>query len=672
VKQYNGRVLGLRQFFFFPLLLACAIAGNLTAAESDPKLVRIVDAVRSSTGVDDAMRVMRSVWERDRWFTFPKFRETAEYLAGEMRRRGFQDARVIGAPADGRTQFGFWTMPLAWDVRSATLTLADGTLLADYAREPASLGMWSGPTPPGGIEAEIVWLKDARPDAIRQSDLRGKLVLTDVNPAGIKWLLARQGALGAINAFTENRALRNGRQWVNAWGDKGWGFLKGDTPLLSFSITPAQSDRLKQMLAAGPVRAKAVVDARLYEGEYPYMTALLPGVTAEEVLTLGHMAEQGAHDNATGVAAMVAALSALNQLIADGKLAKPRRSIRMLAMGELYGTMHYLSTAPQARRTVAAIAVDTPAAPYEMPGTEYTFSLNPHAASSFVDALILKTAEAHLGRLSPPRPFRAVEFMPGTDSFLGEPMIGIGTVWPYSGTGVHSHHNSADTPDTVDRRSLRDLIVITAAYLYAIASAGDPDIEWLAGMTAARYETLLREEATVDWQKAADLGRALHDAQERVRYREDRGLAAVRSLLRLTTSQALLDPAARRIQASAREALESLQRNAGLAARMMGLPPPVRAVAPPADPREAEASRIVVKRKRMGSLTLDDLPQDQWEGWPSGAWGKLQQTALFWCDGQRSLAEVMRLTRLENGPSKFDFIGYFRFLERHGYVEFAK
>jgi hypothetical protein len=665
-------VIGLPQFFFLFVLLACATAGILTAAGPDPKLVRIVDAVRSSADVDDAMRVMRSVWERDRWFTFPKFRETAEYLADEMQRRGFRDARVIGAPADGKTQFGFWTMPLAWDVRSATLTLADGTVLADYARVPASLGMWSGATPPGGIEAEIVWLKEARPDAIRKSDLRGKLVLTDVNPAGIKWLLARQGAVGAINAFTENRALRNDRQWVNAWGDKGWGFLKGDTPLLSFSVTPAQSDRLKEMLAAGPVRARAVVDARLYEGEYPYMTALLPGVTAEEVLTLGHMAEQGAHDNATGVAAMVAALSALNKLIANGTIDKPRRSIRMLAMGELYGTMHYLSTLDPTRRPVAAIAVDTPAAPYEMPGTEYTFSLNPHAASSFVDALALKTAEAHLSRLSPPRPFRAVEFVPGTDSFLGEPMIGAGTVWPYSGTGVHTHHNSADTPETVDPRSLRDLIVITAAYLYAIASAGDPDIEWLAGMTAARYETLLREEATVDWQKTADAGRALHDARERVRYREDRGIAAVRSLLRLTRSQALLDGAVRRIQAAAREALDSLQRNANLAAKMMGRPSPVQAVAPPADPREAEASRIVVKRKRMGSLTLDDLPQDQWEGWPSGAWGKLQQTALFWCDGRRSLAEVIRLTRLENGPSKFDFIGYFRFLEKHGYVEFAK
>ena len=34
--------------------------------------------------------------------------------------------------------------------------------------------------------------------------------------------------------------------------------------------------------------------------------------------------------------------------------------------------------------------------------------------------------------------------------------------------------------------------------------------------------------------------------------------------------------------------------------------------------------------------------------------------------------EVIRLTRLEMGDTKFDFVGYFRFLEKNGYVEFAK
>ena len=38
-------------------------------------------------------------------------------------------------------------------------------------------------------------------------DLRGKLALTEENPANIKWLLVKAGALGAINTFTENPGL---------------------------------------------------------------------------------------------------------------------------------------------------------------------------------------------------------------------------------------------------------------------------------------------------------------------------------------------------------------------------------------------------------------------------------------------------------------------------------
>ena len=73
-----------------------------------------------------------------------------------------------------------------------------------------------------------------------------------------------------------------------------------------------------------------------------------------------------------------------------------------------------------------------------------------------------------------------------------------------------------------------------------------------------------------------------------------------------------------------------------------------------------------------GTLPLDDLPHEKWEGYPPGAWAAIPTIALYWCDGHRNLAEVIRLTRLELGPAEFDFIGYFRFLARHGYVEISE
>jgi hypothetical protein len=86
-----------------------------------------------------------------------------------------------------------------------------------------------------------------------------------------------------------------------------------------------------------------------------------------------------------------------------------------------------------------------------------------------------------------------------------------------------------------------------------------------------------------------------------------------------------------------------------------------------------DAETIIVRRKRLGTIPMDDIPRDRWQGYPSGAWDKLVTVALYWCDGKRNLSEVIHLTEMEMGhPSDFDFVGYFRFLKQLGYVDFAK
>lgn len=69
---------------------------------------------------------------------------------------------------------------------------------------------------------------------------------------------------------------------------------------------------------------------------------------------------------------------------------------------------------------------------------------------------------------------------------------------------------------------------------------------------------------------------------------------------------------------------------------------------------------------------MDDLRTAERAGYPPAAWWNSRVAALYWCDGKRDLAEVIRLTRLEMGPDKIDYVDYFRFLERKGYVEFVR
>lgn len=595
-----------------------AAIATFAAHAAAPDLPGRIETVRRDVRPQEAMQWMRDVYATDRWFTFPKFQETAEFLQRTMKEIGLERVEIVAVPADGKSQFGFWTMPMAWDARAATLEIigASPVVLADYRKIPASLGMWSGPTPPQGVVADVVELPS--PPDIAKLDLKGKLVLTSRNPADFKWELVKAGAIGAINAFTENPALVDGRQWINAWGDRGWAFNKGDTPLLSFSISPRQAALLRSRLKQGRVQVRAKVDTRYYEGAYPYVTGVIPGASPdEEVLTLGHTSEQGAQDNATGVAAMLESVATLNRLIASGRLARPRRSIRILLMGEMYAALHYIAVNPECvKRTVAAMCLDTPASAYELKGTEYSFYMNPHSGTAYTDGLINEIARVYFPRVG--RPWHWKPFLPGTDCYLGEPSVGIPTTWAYSGTGVQTHHNSEDTPDRVDARSLRDLTIVNAIFLYTMASAGEAEAPWLAELGARHWagDTL---------------------------YRKERGNQAVLSVLRLV-------PEARRD--AVRKSLEPL----------------LRPVAPP----PAGRGGMIVRRKRFGTIPLDDLAPDQREGFPSGAWTLPPSIALYWCDGKRALDEVIRLTEAEIGPTKFDYPGYFQFLARRGYVDIVQ
>ncbi|PYT38933.1 MAG: hypothetical protein DMG45_21710 [Acidobacteria bacterium] len=650
-------------------------------------LGQLIQTIRSEVKTEEAMNFMRQVYSTDRWFTFPKFQETAEYLKQSMKGIGLEDVELSGVPADGSSQSGFWTMPLAWDVKSARLEIVDPPVpsdiatLADYQKIPASLGMWSGATPPEGVMAELVSLPDADLPGLGEMHLTGKLVLMNQNPAGFKWALVKSGALGAINTFSENSSLENGRQWINAWGDQGWGFTKGSTPLLSFSISPREGALVRKLLAErGVVRVRATVDSRYYAGTYPLVTGVIRGSGPEEVLTLGHSFEQGAQDNATGVAAMLESLATLNRLILSGKLPRPKRSIRLLTMGELYGSMYYIEAYPdRIRRTVAAMCMDTPAASYDLAGTEYTFYMNPHAAKSYTDGFILRVAQEYFSQVH--RPWHEHQSMSGTDTYLSEPMINVPTVWAYSGSGVETHHNSEDTPDRVDPRSLRDVATVNAAYLYYLANASESEAMRLAELSQTRgYEQILQStapflERAAATSNAQDLGRLLQDALDHVSYSVGRESQAVLSVHRLVPelnqkdAAASLAPMIEGLRRFGEEQTSRVRRAIDRRAQELGLQAPVQPIVV-LDTQGDKAARIVVKRKRFGTLPLDDMPTDQREGYPSGAWESIPITALYWCDGHRNLAEVIHLTRMELGPTDFDFIGYFRFLRKQGYVEF--
>ena len=450
----------------------------------------------------EAMTNVQTIWATDRYFNFPKFQQTAKNVAEMMRQAGLDDVQIGHGPADGVTQNGFWTEPMAWDPHVGTLEIVspqvpeDMRVLADYQKVPTSLCMWSGPTPPGGVEAEIV----LPPNDIQQC---GPERQAGAWRPHVQDRFGKAGALGMIRESEVNPTLLDERDWVNSFGDNGWAFNKNDTPLVCFSITPRSQQYLHELLEKGPVKVRANVDTRYYDGQYPYVSGAIigtDGAGAEEVLSLGHLFEEGAGDNSTGVASIIEATATLNRLIKEGKLPRPKRTIRMLAMGERYGTLAYLyANQDRTKRTIAAMCIDTPAGWQYLAGTQYNWSMNPQSASSFVDAFAVRLAAEYYPMVR--RPYSWSEYNSGTDNDLGESMIGIPTVAPRGGHGIPAHHTSFDTPAQVDPKSLRDLAVMNAAYAYFLASAGPDQMHWMAelAVSADTIRSMRRRQTAWTW-----------------------------------------------------------------------------------------------------------------------------------------------------------------------------
>jgi hypothetical protein len=210
----------------------------------------------------------------------------------------------------------------------------------------------------------------------------------------------------------------------------------------------------------------------------------------------------------------------------------------------------------------------------------------------------------------------------------------------------------------VDLRSLSDLTAIVASYLYFSANAGDAELPWLANLIVdSSAEDLSAAAATgMDAVLAGDKAAAAFSLA-RLHYLADRNLDALRALGKVGNAGTLTHFPA---QIRALEQAHAARFNAY----------ELSAYHRKADP--AGGSHIV-RRKRIGTIPLDDLAQSQREGFPSGAWDKMVTVALYWCDGKRSVDEVARLTEMEIGrPLSFPFGAYFQFLERHGYVEFVR
>ncbi len=623
----------------------------------------VLAQVAESFSGDRARDGVADLWAIDRWFDFAHFKRSASYSAEKMAEAGLDQVEVLSFPADGRTTYGDWVAPLAWDVADAELEIRtpQPLPLCFYRDMPVSLAMWSAPTPPDGVEAEVVLLDDwddsAGPIGTLAPDprLRGKILFGSRSGPELKRLAAQHGALGVISQH--NAAYGAGQpprpddkvSWINAWSDHpfGWPFTRADTPAFGFSLSARQGREVLGVLRSGqPVRAWARVDARHYDGSFDFVTGVIPGRQADqEVLVFAHLYEQGAQDNAGGCAVVLEAARCLNALVKQGRMPQPRRSIRFVLSWEIYGLLAYATTRPDAmRRCVAGLNLDSLGVIPALSHALLEVHPNPHAQASYTDTLIERIARQHLPRDT----WRTAPF-DTTDAVIADPTIGVPTPW--LGEMVSSlWHSSLDTPEKIDPATLGREGSVAATYLYTVANAGAADAAWLAGEVYRDWAAKLGEVKVVEHDAAPAAGEAVSGAtQARRHYLRDRGRHALASCTALDQT-----PATAQVIA---------EFDARLAAQAPAIPP-----APGA------ASDWTPVRTVMGGLSFGGLPRELWPdaeratGGENPRWSVALCCALYWADGRRRLTEIQALTQHEFATLNVDLAEYFTFLARHGYV----
>ena len=640
----------------------------------------------------------------------PGFRQAAHYCLERLREAGIQ-AEVLSFPADEKTQYWSARMFQEWEATEAVLHLVEPEderrKLADFRDCPISLVQRSVPFEG---EAEVVLLEDGEEEADYEGlNLKGKVVFTKGDLDRVRELaVEKRGAVGIISdGMRETPPVRARMDTPDAIQYTSFWWTGHEKKCFGFVLSPREGERLRGLIkkqvqdGEPPVKVRAKVVSRLYDGEIEVVSALIPGETSEEVVIVAHLCHPrpSANDNASGSAAALEIARTLQRLVDEGKLSQPKRGIRFLWVPEMTGTYAYLAThEDEIERMVAGLNLDMVGQNQELCGSSFLIEHPPQAMPSFAPVLLERLREellgetAALGGTGEYALFRhaVVPFSGGSDHYiLSDPSVGAPTPmiiqWP-----DRFYHTSQDTPDKVDPAMLGRVGSLSATYAYFLANAGQQEAVWLGYEMAARFKRdivwFVQEKVTEathlspEKEEGADkLAETVAFLRKKVAYLVEREQQALASLKRLSPGIA--------VEGWQEEAAEFANRELARGEEAMGVLARGRDLAelPEASERELDewedkAARIVPRRLYRGPVPLrhylNQLSEEERERvWQMRKEHKkgfftLPTLAVYWTDGKLSLLEIADLVELETGQRNVELlVEYFQTLAKLNLIE---
>jgi len=491
----------------------------------------------------------------------------AQYFAAKAREYGLTDVQVIKQASTARP----------WNARFADLWIVspEPTRIASTLQSPLHLADNSRPA---DVTAELVDIGAADSADYARVDVRGRIVLTYGSLAEVMdEAVGRRGALGVVwypspfsglqGTVGAGPGMPDQVRWIRVRASAS----EGSEPTFAFGLSLREGLALRARLAAADtaVMVRAVVDAAWTssQGDEPWQVmveAVIPGsdpALAQDIVLTGHLQEENhsANDDASGCASVLEIARALNRLIAEGRLPRPRRTIRFWWVTEISSERRYFADHPDApRRIWVNVNQDMVGANQaqdvlrkqnvtRVPATRFhflndvteavvehlvrtnTYELAQAQAGTpmYADALV-----AHFGSL---HRYNAemIWFHNNTDHMtFTEAPIGIPAV-TFTNMPDRYIHSSDDDLWNVDATQLGRNAVAVATIAYVMAAADSGDVAVLAAETNGRgAERLARNlHLGLAWIAArGDRASAYHDAMDQIAYAVERERRALTSL----------------------------------------------------------------------------------------------------------------------------------------------
>ncbi len=477
------------------------------------------------------------------------YKKAIDFITAQLRAYGLQRIETIQIPADGKTMYGTQKARMAWEADFAELwelekqgnTWKPVRRIADWESMPITLAEDSES---GDVTAELVDIGAGSAESdYSGKNIAGKLVLTSSPPDAVVALAIEKYKAAGIISSTQNQRTA---WWQEDQNLIRWGHLNSFSPVKTFCfmVSLKQARSFQQRLSRGEIiRLHAQVKAGQHPGFYDFVTAVIEGsdvrLNGQEIAFTCHLDHQrpGANDNASGSVTILEIARTLNKLILEGKIARPKRTLRFIWSPEIEGTSALLSQRPAyASRIKAVIHMDMVGGG---PETKAVFhvSRSPKSLPSFVSDVgeavglyLNQESRAFAGGEPATHPFVAPEggkepllavlgeFSLGSDhEVYSEGSFRIPSIYLHDWPDRYIHTNF-DLPAHIDPTKLKRAGFIGGASGYLLANLTDSQApalwQLVKGQSVGRTATMLQHLAFLNQEDAVST-QAFHWQHER-------------------------------------------------------------------------------------------------------------------------------------------------------------